>query len=257
MGTMRKRSLSIAVISYALALLYAVSFIYYLNSVATSVMYHYAMAVALMCLVLFFGAVGLSFGKDWGRTILIFGNIVFFAIGIWLIILFPDIVRLQSFDKQVFFNSLFLGSLYMAIVISAYLGQQKIKMLINPDEKYMRKSVLVVDDDEGILTTMKKILLPVGYSVLTASSGERGIQIAHAQKPDLIILDVILPGLKGREVCRRLKEDAVTKNIPVVFLTAKDSPDDIQAELEAGAIAHVTKPLHAKLMVAKVKEILG
>jgi len=219
--------------------------------------YHYAIAVSLMCLVLFFGAVGLSFGKSWGRTILIFGNILFFAVGIWVIILFPDVIQLQSFNQHAFFNSLFLGTLCLAVVVSAYLTQSKIKLLINPDSKYMRKSVLVVDDDEGILTTMKKILLPVGYSVLTASSGERGFQIAQTQKPDLIVLDVILPGMKGREVCRRLKEDAATKDIPVIFLTAKDSPDDIKAEMEAGAIAHVTKPLHSKMMIAKIKEILG
>ncbi|HRZ39774.1 MAG TPA: response regulator [Candidatus Omnitrophota bacterium] len=256
-GTMRKRSLSIAVISYTLALLYAVSFVYYLSSVATSVVYHYAIAVSLMCLVLFFGAVGLSFGKSWGRTILIFGNIAFFAVGIWMITLFPEVIELQSFDQNTFFNSLFLGTICLAAVICAYLAQHKVKLLLNPDMKYMRKSVLVIDDDEGILTTMKKILLPVGYSVLTASSGERGLQIAQTQKPDLIVLDVILPGLKGREVCRRLKDDAATKDIPVIFLTAKDSPDDIKAEMDLGAIAHVTKPLHARLMVAKVKEILG
>ena len=68
-----------------------------------------------------------------------------------------------------------------------------------------RLKVLIVDDDEGILKTVQRILLPNGYSVLTAVTGERGLQIAKLQKPDLIILDVLLPGMKGREVCAMLK----------------------------------------------------
>jgi CheY-like chemotaxis protein len=91
---------------------------------------------------------------------------------------------------------------------------------------------------------------------LTATSGEKGIQIARLQKPDLIILDVILPGVKGREVCQRLKDDDETGRIPVIFLTAKDSEDDIRAEKAVGAVTHITKPVNAKMLLSEVKKIL-
>jgi DNA-binding response OmpR family regulator len=104
---------------------------------------------------------------------------------------------------------------------------------------------------------IQKILLPKGYSVLAAQTGEKGIQVAKLQKPDLIILDVILPGIKGRDVCVRLKEDEETKSIPVIFLTAKDSPDDIKAELATGGLTHLTKPVHARTLIAEIKKVLG
>ena len=74
-----------------------------------------------------------------------------------------------------------------------------------------------MDDDEGLQKTLQQILLTNGYSVLTATTGEKGLQVAKLQKPDLILLDVILPGIKGREVCVKLKDDPVTINIPVIF----------------------------------------
>ena len=116
--------------------------------------------------------------------------------------------------------------------------------------------VLVVDDDETLQKTVRAILLDNGYAVLTASTGESGIEIAKKQKPNLVLLDVILPKMKGREVCRNLKEDEETKNIPVIFLTAKDSADDKKAELEAGAITHLTKPVNAKELLATIEQTL-
>ena len=83
------------------------------------------------------------------------------------------------------------------------------------------------------------------------------MQIARVQKPDLIILDVILPGIKGREVCAILTEDEETREIPIVFLTAKDSPDDIDAEMAAGATSHLAKPVDAKALLSEIKRIIG
>ena len=119
------------------------------------------------------------------------------------------------------------------------------------------KSVLIVDDDEGLIKTIRPLLINNGYSVLTANSGEDGLVIARNQKPDIIVLDVILPGIKGRDVCRQLKDDPETKEIPVIFLTAKDSRDDISAEMEAGAVAHLTKPLNGGELIETVKKILS
>jgi len=120
----------------------------------------------------------------------------------------------------------------------------------------MPKTILVVDDDKGLIKMVETGLSGQGYGVLSANTGEGGLQIAQNKAVDLILLDVILPGLKGRQVCARLKENEKTKHIPVVFLTAKNSPDDIKAELAAGAVAHITKPIDLHDLIAKVKEIL-
>ena len=120
----------------------------------------------------------------------------------------------------------------------------------------MPKTILVVDDDRGVIKMLEAGLQAQGYTVLSANTGEGGLQIAQNKEVDLILLDVILPGAKGRAVCKQLKADEKTKNIPVVFLTAKDSPDDIKAEMDAGAIAHITKPVDLNKLVLKVSEVL-
>ena len=124
-----------------------------------------------------------------------------------------------------------------------------------PQSKW--QSVLVIDDDETITKTIRPVLISNGFSVLSASTGEDGLRIAREQKPDLILLDVIMPGIKGRDVCKKLKDDIRTKNIPVIFLTAKNSEDDVQAELEAGAVAHLTKPVDYQMLLEKLSNILG
>jgi CheY-like chemotaxis protein len=104
---------------------------------------------------------------------------------------------------------------------------------------------------------VRPLLLSHGYAVLTAPTGEDGLQIVQTQKPDLVLLDVILPGIKGREVCRMIKADPGTKHIPVIFLTAKDSPEDIKAEKEAGAAGHLTKPVQPQVLLDKVQSVFG
>jgi len=126
---------------------------------------------------------------------------------------------------------------------------------MNEERKW--KSILVIDDDESFIKTVRPILISKGYSVLSAGSGEDGLQVAVKQQPDLIFLDVILPGIKGREVCKKLKEDERTEKIPIIFVTAKDSPDDVQAEFDAGAEKHLTKPVDAKELIEVIEEIIG
>jgi len=119
----------------------------------------------------------------------------------------------------------------------------------------MPKTILVIDDDKGLIKMVESGLGAQGYMVLSANTGEGGLQIAQNKDVDLILLDVLLPGIKGRQVCAKLKESPKTKDIPVIFLTAKNSPDDIKAELAAGAIAHITKPIDLRDLTAKVHEI--
>lgn len=119
------------------------------------------------------------------------------------------------------------------------------------------KKVLIVDDDLSIHKMLDPILATNGYSVISAKTGEEGLQMAEGHKPDIIILDVILPGMKGRAVCTAIKKNPTIKDIPVLFLTSKDSPDDVQAELEAGGIGHLTKPINPQYLVAQIKRVLG
>jgi CheY-like chemotaxis protein len=119
------------------------------------------------------------------------------------------------------------------------------------------KTVLIVDDDLSVHKMLEPILTTGGYQVFSAKTGEEGLQMTKDKKPSIVVLDVILPGIKGREVCAQLKKDPSTKDIPVLFLTSKDSPDDVQAEIAAGGIGHLTKPINPQYLIAQIKRILG
>ena len=120
----------------------------------------------------------------------------------------------------------------------------------------MAQTILIIDDDRGMVKLLESGLADVGYRVLSANTGEGGLQIAENKDVDLILLDIILPGMKGREVCKKLKENEKTRIIPVIFLTAKNSEDDIKAEMEAGGVAHITKPIDLNGLIPKIMEIL-
>ena len=119
------------------------------------------------------------------------------------------------------------------------------------------QKILIVDDDLGMHKILVAALGAAHYEVVSARSGEEGLAIAREQKPDAVILDVILPGVKGREVCARLKKDKLTSAIPVLFLTSKDHPDEIKAEMDLGAAGHLTKPVNPKQVIIELKKILS
>lgn len=121
----------------------------------------------------------------------------------------------------------------------------------------MSKKILLVDDDPGLHLVVVPILAKAGYTVTSAKSGEAALMEALNKRPDLIILDVILPGIKGRDLCKKIKSYDVIKTVPVVFLTAKDSADDIKAELEAGAVTHLTKPVRPDDLLQTIEGIIG
>jgi DNA-binding response OmpR family regulator len=121
----------------------------------------------------------------------------------------------------------------------------------------MSKKILLVDDDPGMHLIVVPILTKAGYGVFSAKNGEQALHIALDERPDLIILDVIMPGIKGRDLCKKIKAYDVLKNIAVVFLTAKSSDDDIKAELEAGAISHLTKPVNPTDLLKTIDGIIG
>ena len=121
----------------------------------------------------------------------------------------------------------------------------------------MLKKILLVDDDPGVHMILTPLFVKEGHMVVSAKSGEQGLQLALSERPDLIILDVIMPYIKGRELCAKIKSYPVLKDIPVIFLTAKDSPEDVEEEMRVGGIAHLTKPINAAQVIAKIKGIIG
>ncbi len=111
-------------------------------------------------------------------------------------------------------------------------------------------SVLVVDDDELLVSSIRRVLAYEGYTVRTAQTGLAGLQLAREATPDLVILDVGLPGLDGLEVARRLREGG---GVPVLILSARDSVEDRVAGLEAGADDYLVKPFAVEELLARVR----
>ncbi|MBN2420366.1 MAG: response regulator [Deltaproteobacteria bacterium] len=119
-----------------------------------------------------------------------------------------------------------------------------------------KEKILVVDDEEDILELVRYNLTREGYNVLCAASGEEGLNNAKSKLPDLIILDLMLPGMDGLDVARGLKNDNNTKNIPIVMLTAKGEEADIVTGLELGADDYITKPFSPRVLTARVRAVL-
>jgi len=116
--------------------------------------------------------------------------------------------------------------------------------------------LLIVDDNPANLEIMEVRLARQGYEIITATDGVQALEVARAQTPDLILLDVMMPGLDGLQVCRELKGDPSLPFMPVILVTAKADPDDIVAGLDAGGDEYITKPIDHAALVARVRSIL-
>jgi len=128
---------------------------------------------------------------------------------------------------------------------------------MNTSNEPHKPVILVVDDAPDNLTLMSA-LLKDQYKVKIANSGERCLKVAHADaRPDLILLDVMMPEMDGYETCRQLKADAKTRDIPIIFLTAKSEVDDETKGLELGAVDYITKPISPPIVLARIKTHLG
>ncbi len=115
-----------------------------------------------------------------------------------------------------------------------------------------KHTILVVDDMPENIEILKNILAPL-YTVKAAINGEVALKIVNAQPPDLILLDIMMPGIDGFEVCKRLSSNAKTKDIPVIFITAKNETADEQHGFEVGCVDFLSKPVHSLLVLARVK----
>jgi twitching motility two-component system response regulator PilH len=121
----------------------------------------------------------------------------------------------------------------------------------------MGHTVLIVDDSPTEIHVLKGILTKQGYSILVAENGEAGVEEARASKPDLILMDVVMPGLNGFQATRQLNRDPDTSDIPVILVTTKDQETDRAWGLRQGAREYVVKPVNADELVAKIKALLG
>ena len=116
--------------------------------------------------------------------------------------------------------------------------------------------ILVVDDEEDLLELLRFNLSGEGFSATCVATGEEALDKVAEEVPDLILLDLMLPGMDGLEVARRLKSQALTKEIPIVMLTAKGEEGDIVKGLERGADDYVTKPFSRKVLAARIRAVL-
>ncbi|WP_077849085.1 winged helix-turn-helix domain-containing protein [Clostridium puniceum] len=119
-----------------------------------------------------------------------------------------------------------------------------------------KEKILIVDDEEHIIELLKFNLLNAGYEVLTANDGIDAVRIAKAEKPSLLLLDLMLPGIDGFDVCKEIKRNNEMKNTSIVMLTAKGEELDKILGLELGADDYITKPFSVRELLARVKAVL-
>lgn len=114
-------------------------------------------------------------------------------------------------------------------------------------------SLLLIEDDDAIRTALELSLTRQGHRVATAASGEDGLKLLREQRPDLIVLDVMLPGIDGFEVCRRIRR---TDQLPIILLTARNDDIDVVVGLESGADDYVVKPVQGRVLDARIRAVL-
>ena len=120
----------------------------------------------------------------------------------------------------------------------------------------MKNFVLIVEDEEDIRELVSYHLLKEGYQVASVASGEEALSVAETQTPDLILLDVMLPGVDGLTVCQRLRASPKTADVAIMMLTAKSEEADVVRGLNLGATDYVTKPFSPKVLLARVRAVL-
>jgi CheY-like chemotaxis protein/two-component sensor histidine kinase len=121
------------------------------------------------------------------------------------------------------------------------------------DGKAKKATILIVDDNPNNVQLLKAVMTMRGFDVLVAKNGLQALETVNNELPDLILLDIMMPEMDGFEACQKLKESPETKNIPIIFLTAKSHIDDIMKGFELGAVDYITKPFSSNELVARVE----
>ena len=120
----------------------------------------------------------------------------------------------------------------------------------------MGKRILFIEDEKSMMETMRLRLEAAGYEMIEAYDGHDGLEKARGERPDLILLDIMLPGLNGYTLCRMLKFDDEYKHIPIIMLSARAQEDDKKLGYEVGADAYITKPFNPAILLSKIRELL-
>jgi len=120
----------------------------------------------------------------------------------------------------------------------------------------MPKEILIVDDEPGVVVPIQYLMEQQGYRVMIAERGEDALDLIYQYKPDLVLLDIMLPGIDGYEVCEIVRLNPDYRNVKIIFLTAKGREEEIAKGLALGADAYITKPYSNAELVARVKELL-
>jgi two-component system, OmpR family, alkaline phosphatase synthesis response regulator PhoP len=120
-----------------------------------------------------------------------------------------------------------------------------------------KKKILIVDDEESLLKLASLLLTSRGYKVEAALDGKSALDSMAKDKPDLVLLDIMMPGLNGFEVCQQIKSNVSTRNIPVIMLTAKKSSEDMSRAEQLGAEQYITKPFRSAHLIETIKQTLS
>lgn len=119
------------------------------------------------------------------------------------------------------------------------------------------KKIMIVDDEPGVVKMIRYLLEKNSYLVVSATEGEEGLKLIQEEKPDLILMDIMMPTLDGNEVMKRLKGSEATKDIPIIMLSALGQEGDVAKSLELGAIDYVVKPFHPQELLDRLKKLMG
>ncbi|MAY38138.1 MULTISPECIES: twitching motility response regulator PilH [Spongiibacter] len=117
--------------------------------------------------------------------------------------------------------------------------------------------VLIVDDSPTEIVKLRQILSKHGYDVLTADSGEQGMEMVRAEHPDVVLMDIVMPGLNGFQATRQLSRDPATSAVPVIIVTTKDQETDRLWGQRQGAKGYLTKPVDGKLLIKTIESVLN
>lgn len=119
-----------------------------------------------------------------------------------------------------------------------------------------RKEILIVEDEESLLKLQSLLLASRGYSVNGVTDGRMALDWVSRKKPDLVLLDIMIPEIDGFEVCRQLKSEETTKNIPVIMVTAKKRREDMDRSEQVGADGYITKPFKSLMLLEEIQRLL-
>jgi DNA-binding response OmpR family regulator len=120
-----------------------------------------------------------------------------------------------------------------------------------------RRKILLVDDSKTVLMMERMILMRGGYDTVTAADGEEGVSKAKQEKPDAILMDVVMPRMNGFDACRALREQAETRDTPIIMVTTKGDEDHVEVGYESGCTDYITKPINSGELILKLQMMLG